>query len=85
MLLVSDCTTGSVEVAKVLKSARKVTEMSKLYFAIVGSWSVCMRMMECGILVRCDQLMRRDLAFKVAIVSSVRRSRRRNLLFAVDF
>ena len=85
MLLVSDCSTGSVEVAKVLKSARKVIEMSKLCFAIVESWSVCMRMMGCGVLVRCDKLIRRDLVFKVAIVSSFRRSRRRNMLFAVDF
>jgi predicted secreted protein len=49
VLLVSDCNTGSVEFAKVLKSARKVIETSILCFVIVGSWSVCMRMLGCGV------------------------------------
>ncbi len=84
-MLVSDCNTESVSFVKVLKSARKVTKMSKLCFAIVGSRSICMRMKGCGVLILCEKLIRRDLVFKVAIAMSVRRSRRRNLLFAVDF
>ncbi len=46
---------------------RKVKEMSILCFAIVGSRSICMRMMGCGVLILCEKLMRRDLVFKVAI------------------
>ncbi len=70
---------------KVLKSARNVTEMSELCFAIVGSRSICMRMKGCGVLIICEKLIRIDFVFKVAIVMSVQRSRRRNLLFSVNF
>ena len=44
-----------------------------------------MRMKGCGVLILCEKLIRRDLVFKVAIAMSSRRSRRRNLFFAVDF
>ncbi len=84
-MLVADCITESVSVVKVLKSARKVTEMSKLCFAIVGSRSICMWMKGCGVLILCEKLIRRDFVFKVAIAMSVRRSRRRNLLFPVNY
>ncbi len=84
-MLVSNCSTKSVSLVKVLKSARKVTKISKLCFAIVGSRSICMRMKGCGVLILREKLIRRDLIFKVAIAMSIRRSRRRNLLFAVDF
>ncbi len=84
-MLVADCSIESVSVVKVLKSARKVTEMSKLCFAIVGSRSICMCMKGCGVLILCERLIRRDFVFKVAIAMSARRSRRRNLLFSVFF
>ena len=80
-MLASDCRTEGVAFAKVLKIARKVTEMSKFCFAIVESRSICMLMWGCGVLILCVKLIRRDLFFKVAIAVSVRRSRRRNLLF----
>ena len=85
MLLGSDCNTRSVVFPKVLKSARKVKEMSKICFDIIGSRSICMRMKGCGVLILCEKLIRRDFVFKVAIVMSVRRSRRRNLLFPVNY
>ncbi len=44
-----------------------------------------MRVKGCGVLILCVKLIRRVLIFKVAIDMSVRRSRRRNLLIAVDF
>ncbi len=85
-MVVADCSTERVSVVKVLKSARNVTEMSKLCFAIVGSRSICMRMEGCGVLILCEKLIRLDFVFKVAIVMSVRRSsRRRNLLFSGEF
>ena len=44
VLLVSDDGTENVLFVKVLKSARRKTEMSKFCFAIVGSRSICMLM-----------------------------------------
>ena len=44
-----------------------------------------MQMKGCGVLILCVKLIRRVLILKVAIDMSYRRSRRRNLLFAMDF
>ena len=63
MLLASDCRTVSVSVEKVLKRVRKVAKMSKLCFAIVESWNVCMWRGGCGVLILCVKLIRRVFIF----------------------